>query len=106
MTTPGSSACYASDVINIGNGTAQKKEYRSIKERGSSSYTFREGGCKKRRPWSNLLTIEYLVVSYTPLVSRSRFKLFSSDFDGGGGALRFLHLGGGVIEIEDSGQVH
>jgi len=73
MTTPGSSACYPSDVINIGNGTAQKKEYRSIKERGPSFYTFREGGSEKRRPWSNLLTIEYLVVSYTPLESRSRF---------------------------------
>ena len=93
MTTPGSCASYPSDVINIGNGTAQKKEYRSIKERGSSFYTFREGGCKKRRPWSNLLTIEYLVVSYAPLVSRSRFKPFSSVFEGGGGTLRFLHLG-------------
>ena len=94
MTTPGSIACYPSDMINIGNGTAQKKEYRSIKERGSSFYTLREGGCKKRRPWSNLLTVEYLVVSYTPLVSRSRFKPFSSDFEGGGGS-SFSTFGGG-----------
>ena len=71
----------------------RKKNIVLLKRGGPRLIHLGRGGCKKRRPWSNLLTIEYLVVSYTPLVSRSRFKLFSSDFDGGGGS-SFSTFGG------------
>ena len=54
--------------------------------------TFGGGGGRKQRPWSNLLIIEDVVVSYTFLVFRSHFEPISSEFEG---ALHFLHLGWG-----------
>ena len=50
------------------------------------------GGGRKQIPWSNLLIIEDLVVSYPFVLFRSHFEPISSDFEGG---LHFLHLVGG-----------